>query len=54
MMTKTEVKDWLDSLPDDSDIAIDDGGLALVEVRDGKETGAYCEVGGTPEDTEDD
>ncbi len=51
MMAKREVLDWLNTLPDDCDIAIDDGGLALVVVNRGEwaET-AYCEVGGVPEE----
>ena len=37
---------WLRTLPDDADVAIDEGGLTLVEV----EGDAYMEVGGLPND----
>jgi len=44
MMKAIEVKNWLQDIPDDSDIAIDEGGLCLVEVG----TKAYIEIGGEP------
>lgn len=51
MMTVKEVRRWLTTLRDDSDIAIDEGGLTLVEISAGtQETGAYLEVGGIPDD----
>jgi hypothetical protein len=51
VMNVSEVRDWIATLYDDSSIAIDDGGLVLVEIaRDGTLTGAYIEVGGTPSD----
>jgi hypothetical protein len=40
---------WARTLPDDADVAIDDGGLSLVEV-DGD---AYLEVGGLPLENEE-
>ena len=44
-----EVKRWLATLDDDNAVAVDDGGLCLVELTpEGEETGAYCEIGGTP------
>lgn len=47
MMSVTEVKRWLATMPDDGFVAIDDGGLALVEVdADGETLDAYLEVGG--------
>ena len=46
-MQKEELKDWIDSVPDGTLIAVDDGGLSLVVV-DNQEI--YCEVGGIPED----
>jgi hypothetical protein len=49
MMDVAEVKRWIATLDDDSNLAIDDGGLCLVELTaDGEETGAYIEIGGTP------
>lgn len=51
MMSKQEVLDWINTLDDDSGIAIDEGGLSLVEIDgDGNETDAYLEVGMTPEE----
>lgn len=51
MMSKQEVLDWINTLDDDSSIAIDEGGLSLVEIDgDGNETDAYLEVGMTPEE----
>ncbi len=50
MMTVKEVKDWLNVMPDDSCVAVDEGGLTLVMV--GNE-GLYLEVGGVPDDLED-
>lgn len=49
MMDKAEVQRWLDTIPDGSSIAIDEGGLCIVEVdASGKQTDAYCEIGMTP------
>jgi hypothetical protein len=45
-MTVSEIKEWLDSLPADALVGIDDGGLALQQI--GAE--AYLEIGGIPED----
>ena len=45
-MNASELIEWLQSLSPDAAVAIDDGGLTLVEV-DGD---AWCEVGGVPED----
>ncbi len=51
MMSKKQLERWLKTLPKDSDIAIDDGGLQLIEIdTDGEETGDYLEIGGKPED----
>lgn len=41
--TKEQLQDWLNSLPEDADIAIDDGGLTLVSGS------AYFEIGGIPD-----
>jgi hypothetical protein len=45
-ISKLELLNWVSSIPDKNDIAIDDGGLALVVV--GNED-IYLEVGGIPE-----
>lgn len=51
MMTKRDLTRWLEALPDDSHVAINDGGLSLVEVdADGNVTEAYLEVGLTSAD----
>lgn len=51
MISKAEAKRWIDTIPDDSGIAIDEGGLCLVEIdAHGVETGACLEVGGIPEE----
>lgn len=42
MMHKSEIINWLNTLPEDASVAIDEGGLTLIEV-DGE---AYLEVGG--------
>lgn len=51
MMSKKEIERWLATLPDDANVAIDEGGLCLVEVNDdGSESDAYIEVGLTPDE----
>jgi len=45
MMTKTQLATWLDALPEDAEIGIDDGGLCL-QVFSSDE---YLEIGGLPE-----
>ena len=45
MMSKKDVRAWLNTLPEDAEVGIDDGGLCL-QMR-GLE--AYLEVGGLPE-----
>ena len=48
-MSKKDVLNWIETLSDDSSIAIDEGGLSLVEVNaKGEETEAYLEIGMTP------
>ena len=56
MMTVKEVTEWLDNISDDNHIAVDEGGLTLVEVESFAkgEYYNYIEVGGTPEDDDDD
>lgn len=55
MMDVTEVKLWLDTLSPDSSVAIDDGGLQLVEIdANGQQTESYVEIGGIPLDDDDD
>lgn len=49
MIEKKEIQEFLDSLPDDSKVAIGDDGLSLVEVdRNGEETDNFLEIGLTP------
>ena len=49
-MSLQEVKEWINTLDNHNYVAIDDGGLAIIELTpDGEETGAYCEIGGTPD-----
>jgi hypothetical protein len=44
-----KVKRWIETLAPDNMLAVDDGGLTLVELTPaGEETGAYLEVGGVP------
>jgi hypothetical protein len=45
MMSKQDVSAWLDTLPEDAEIGIDDGGLCL-QMHDSE---AYLEIGGLPE-----
>lgn len=53
MMKASELQRWLATLSDDSFIAIDDGGLILVEVDDnGGTTEAFLEIGGLPHGSE--
>lgn len=49
MMNVVEVRCWLAAIPEDHHVAVDDGGLTLVEVEDNKN---YIEIGGVPEDEE--
>lgn len=54
-MSVQEVRDWVNSLDKRDSVAVDDGGLALVELDpNGVETGAYLEVGGVPADAKED
>jgi hypothetical protein len=46
MMSKHDVRTWLDTLPEDAEIGIDDGGLCLQ--MGGSEV--YLEIGGLPEE----
>lgn len=50
MITKTALLDWLSSIPDDSHVAIDDGGLTLIAWTDDV-INSY-EIGGIPESEE--
>jgi hypothetical protein len=44
-MPKKELERWLSTLEDETWIAIDDGGLAIVDL----DSDAYIEIGGVPE-----
>ena len=50
MVGRKRLIEWLMSLEgEDSHVAVDDGGLTLVELdADARETGAYYEIGGIP------
>lgn len=49
MMAIDELRAWLNNLGPDCGVAIDEGGICLVEVdANGNETGYYIEVGGVP------
>lgn len=53
MIKAAELKRWLESLSEDADVAIDDGGLAIVELDErGNDTGAYLEIGGIPDESD--
>ncbi len=54
-MSVKEVTDWLNEISDLNHVAVDDGGLALVEVEswDGDEYCNYLEIGGVPEKQEE-
>jgi hypothetical protein len=46
MITARELAEWVNSLPPDTQLAIDDGGLILVEIGNGND--CYVEIGGIP------
>jgi hypothetical protein len=46
MMSKSEIREWLDTLPEDAEVGVDKGGLCL-QAR-GSE--AYLEIGGLPKE----
>jgi len=52
-MSVRELKRWINTLDEDNAVAVDDGGLTLVELDENGETGAYHEVGGIPLEDED-
>jgi len=45
MISKSELQRWLDTLPADVGISVDEGGLTLLS-----EDGDYIEVGGEPDE----
>ena len=49
MLTKQELLAWVETIPDESSIAICSGGLNLVEVDSNGVTSSYLEVGGVPD-----
>lgn len=50
-MTKVKnLLEWLSTMNQENDIGIDEGGLCLVEIQDGKRTLNYAEIGGIPND----
>jgi hypothetical protein len=51
MISIKELRRWLNTLDQNRSVAIDDGGLNLVEVNENdEETDEYIEVGGVSED----
>jgi hypothetical protein len=57
MIAVSELKDWAATLSaldrhGEHFVAVDDGGLTLVEIQNNEQTGAYLEVGGEPSDEE--
>jgi hypothetical protein len=49
MIDIPELKRWIETLDPQGDVAVDEGGLTLLEIgKDGKPTGACLEVGGVP------
>jgi outer membrane biogenesis lipoprotein LolB len=42
-----ELKEWLEGLPADAEVGVDEGGLCLLVVDD--ENDRSCEVGGLPD-----
>ena len=48
-MPVSEIREWLDTLNDDDQVGVDDGGLCLQVVDD---SASYCEIGGIPEEEE--
>ena len=53
MMAAAEIIRWLGTLSPQTDVGIDEGGLALVVPDNGPDSGAYLEVGGMSDDSED-
>ena len=45
-MNPSDIIRWLNTLHADSIVTVDDGGLAIIEIHNGKPTGAYLEIGG--------
>ena len=49
MIPIKDLKRWLATLTPGNSVAIDEGGLTLVEIDGNQQTGSYYEIGGTPE-----
>lgn len=50
-MSVGEVREWLETVSKDAEVAVDDGGLTLVVVGNPQ---IYCEIGGIPEEVDND
>lgn len=48
MTTAKELGEWIATLSPDTQLAVDDGGLTIVEVNN--ERDIYFEIGGTPDE----
>lgn len=46
-MSKQDILNWINTIPDNSEIGIDEGGLTLQVINDPE---VYLEVGGIPEE----
>lgn len=58
MIAVSELRDWAASLSaldrhGEHFVAVDEGGLTLIEIQNNEPTGAYLEVGGEPHESED-
>jgi len=55
MIDSNDLRRWVHTLGPGSGVAVDDGGLTLVEIGpDNQPTGNYLEIGGTPADSDSD
>ena len=49
-----ELKRWLDTLAEDTEVGVDEGGLTLVTTETADGTSCYLEIGGMSDDDESD
>lgn len=53
MMSVKEIMEWLESMTDDVQVGIDDGGLCLRTVEENPVDAAWLEIGGIPGEEEE-
>jgi hypothetical protein len=54
-MEKADVSKWLETIPEDCTIAISNDGIGITALYDdGTYYGAYLEIGGVPEEADND